>query len=91
MTELNQIPACSKPLLADVVIRKRKSIEIRKMVFNFVLENNDFIVIDLLNYFEIVKENEKKDVYTFLQELSFFEFIQGIKQGDTTRFIKVKI
>ena len=82
---------CVQAVVSGCGIKKRKSIEVRKMVFNFVLENDDFIVIDLLNAFEIVKENEKKDVYAFLQELSFFEFIQGIKQGDTTRFIKVKI
>ena len=50
-------------------IKKRKSIEVRKMVFNFVLENDDFIVIDLLNAFKIVKENEKKDVYDLISLL----------------------
>ena len=84
-TELNPSEkAETKHTLANIVLRK--AIDIRKEVFYFVLNNDDFVIDDLFIALN-VKEKEKVHIYNYLKELCYFNFIQGIK----SRYIKVNI
>ena len=83
-SENPQTATCDNNVLVDVVIRK--AIDIRKEVFYFVLNNDDFIIDDLFVMIN-AKEKEKAHVYNYLKELCYFNFIQAIK----SRYLKVNV
>lgn len=66
----------------------RKALDVRKASFTYMMEHDDFLMEDLFEKMEI-QEKEKVHVYSFLREMSYFGFLQGIKQGNSTRYIKV--
>lgn len=68
----------------------RSAIDLRKLIFFFVLEKEEFLLCDLFTLFS-VKEKEKIHIHNYLKELCYFNYLQGIKQGNTTRYLKVKI
>lgn len=68
----------------------RSAIDVRKAIFNFIIESEDFMIEDLFKHASIV-EKEKIFVYNYLKELCYFNYIQGIRQNNTTRYLKVKL
>jgi len=69
----------------DVILKKpRKPIDVRKAVFTFVLKKDEFTIDELFSELEILQK-EKVNVYPFLRELCYFNYIQAIK----SRYFKV--